>query len=144
MTSAREVKDRCIEAYNRHDIGAMLREFSPAGVLVTPTGIQEGREQVAWYYAHWFAAFSDLKVTAWMLPTSCDPAVTEFTITGTHDGPFLLVDGAELPATGRRIALRGVSVCTIEDGLIVTDRDYYDQLELYSQLGLPVGVGVSS
>ncbi|TKK86247.1 ester cyclase [Herbidospora galbida] len=143
MTSARELKDLCIEAYNRHDVGGMMRHFAPAGVLVTPAGIHEGREQVAWYYAHWFAAFSDLKVTAWMLPTADDPAVTEFTITGTHDGPFLLSDGAELPGTGRRIALRGVSLCTIEDDLIVTDRDYYDQLELYSQLGLPVGVGVS-
>ncbi|WP_269750256.1 hypothetical protein [Herbidospora yilanensis] len=34
----------------------------------------------------------------------------EFTITGTRDGPFLLVEGAEPPGTGRRIVLRGVSV----------------------------------
>nr|WP_062336757.1 nuclear transport factor 2 family protein [Herbidospora sakaeratensis] len=142
MASAREIKTVCVEAYNRHDVKAMVCLFAPAGVLVTPAGIQEGREEVAWYYTHWFDAFSDLKVTAWTMPTTDDPAVTEFTITGTQDGPFLLSEGVELPATGRRIALRGVSVCTIEDDLVVTDRDYYDQLELYSQLGLPVGVGV--
>ncbi|WP_063819114.1 ester cyclase [Herbidospora cretacea] len=140
MTSAREVKDRCIEAYNRHDVERITQDFAPGGVLVTPAGIQEGREQVAWYYAHWFTAFSDIKVTAWTLPTTEDPAVTEFTLTGTHDGPFLLNDGWELPGTGRRIALRGVSVSTIEDGLIVSDRDYYDQLELFSQLGMPMTV----
>ncbi|WP_066366849.1 ester cyclase [Herbidospora mongoliensis] len=140
MASAREVKNRCFAAYNQHDVEAIIQHFSPDGVLVTPTGLQEGREEIAWYYTHWFEGFSDLKVTPWHMPMVDDPAVTEFTVTGTHDGPFLLSDGAELPATGRRIALRGVSVCTIEDELVVTDRDYYDQLELYSQLGVPMTV----
>ncbi|GAB1820131.1 ester cyclase [Herbidospora sp. RD11066] len=142
MASARDIKNECFAAYNRHDVDEIVHRYSPDGVLLTPTGLQEGREQIGWYYSHWFEAFSDLHVTPWNMPTLDDPAVTEFTITGTHDGPFLLNEG-ELPATGRRIALRGASICTIEDGKVVTDRDYYDQLELYSQLGLSVGVSVA-
>lgn len=57
-------------------------------------------------------------------------------MTGTHLGPLLLPGGSMLEATGQRIAVRGAGLCTIENGLIVSDRDYYDQLELFSQLGL--------
>ncbi len=48
--------------------------------------------------------------------------------TGTHTGPFLLPDGSELEATGRRITLRGTCASFVEDGKVVTHREYFDQL----------------
>ncbi|MFF3444615.1 ester cyclase [Streptosporangium sp. NPDC002721] len=140
MTSARQLKDKIIEAFNEHDVEGIVRHFAREAIMVSPTGIIEGREQVSWYYAHLFEGFPDMRFTAWNKPMLDDPAVTEYMLTGTHNGPFLLANGHVLQATGRHIAVRGVAVASIENGLIVTDRDYYDQLEWYTQLGLPVAV----
>ncbi|MFC5827177.1 ester cyclase [Nonomuraea insulae] len=143
MTNARRLKDEAIRAFNDHDIEGLVRTFAPEAVYVSPAGTMEGREQIGWYFRHFFEGFPDLKITAWSKPTLDDPAVTEYMMTGTHDGPFLLAEGRVLAATGRHIAIRGAAVSTIERGMIVADRDYYDQLELYSQLGLPIPAGAA-
>jgi ketosteroid isomerase-like protein len=41
-----------------------------------------------------------------------------------------------IPATGKRVTLRGCDVLTVRDGLIVSHRAYYDQLAFMAQLGL--------
>jgi hypothetical protein len=138
MTSARQLKDKIIEAFNEHDVEGILQHYAHDAILVSPAGIAEGREQIGWYYAHLFEGFPDLKFTAWNKPVLDDPAVTEYMLTGTHGGPFLIADGSVLQATGRHIAVRGVAVGSIENGLVITDREYYDQLELYTQLGLSI------
>ncbi|WP_370026944.1 ester cyclase [Planotetraspora sp. GP83] len=135
MPSARELKDALFDAMNHHDVERALRCYGSEAVYVTPAGIAEGREQIAWHFEQWFTAFPDLCITAWYKDACDDPAVTEYTITGTHTGPFLLPNGLAAEGTGRHIAIRGACACSTEDGLIITDRDYYDQLELYSQLG---------
>ncbi|MEU7937871.1 hypothetical protein [Microbispora bryophytorum] len=49
--------------------------------------------------------------------------------------PFLLPDGREIEGTGRHITLRATCSTFGRDDKIVTHREYFDQLELYSQLG---------
>jgi ketosteroid isomerase-like protein len=136
MPTAREIKDKLHDAVNEHDIEQIIECFAPDAVYVTPAGVVEGREQIAWYYEHLFAGFPDLRIVSWHKVVCDEPAVTEFTMAGTHSGPFLLPDGRVLEGTGRHITVRAAGAAFIEDGKIITDRDYYDQLELYSQLGL--------
>lgn len=139
MITARELKDRVIEALNDHDLEAAMRCFARDAVYVGPVGSAEGHEQIAWYFQHLLQAFPDLQLTPWCKVPVCDPAVSavsEYVMTGTHLGPLLLPGGSMLEATGQRIAVRAAGLCTIENGLIISDRDYYDQLELFSQLGL--------
>ncbi|MFD0729817.1 ester cyclase [Planotetraspora mira] len=141
MITARELKDRVIGALNDHDLEATKQCFAPDAVYVGPVGTAEGREQIGWYFEHLLEAFPDLQLTPWCKVPVCDPAVSavsEYVMTGTHLGPFLLPGGSALKATGRRIAVRAAGMCTIENGLIISDREYYDQLELLSQLGLRV------
>ncbi|MEV4295350.1 ester cyclase [Microbispora rosea] len=139
MVTAREVKDRVIAALNDHDLEAAMRCFARDAVYVGPVGAAEGHEQIGWYFEHLLQAFPDLQLTPWCKVPVCDPAVSavsEYVMTGTHLGPLLLPGGSALEATGHRIAVRAAGLCTIENGLITSDRDYYDQLELFSQLGL--------
>ncbi|GIG85037.1 ester cyclase [Planotetraspora kaengkrachanensis] len=124
------------EAINDHDIQRILSCYSGDAVLVTPSGVSEGPDQIAWFYEHFFKGFPDLHVTAWdELYDSDNPAVTEWTFCGTHTGPFLLPDGREIEGTGRRVTVRATCVTHVEDGRMRTHREYFDQLELYSQLG---------
>ncbi|MCW2877719.1 MAG: hypothetical protein JWQ95_1819 [Sphaerisporangium sp.] len=136
MADVLEVKEKLLEALNDHDINRVLECFTPEAVLVTPVGVAEGHEQIAWYYEHLLSGFADMRIVAWQVLTAGESAHTEWTITGTHTGPFLMPDGREMDGTGRHVAIRGSGACTIENGKIITDREYYDQLELYTQLGL--------
>ncbi|GGO30119.1 ester cyclase [Microbispora bryophytorum] len=136
MPSARELKDRLFTAINRHDLYDVLDCYAPDAVYVGPTGVAEGRGQIAWIYEGLCKVFPDICYTAWYKAPCVDPAFTEYAMTGTHMGPLLLPDGRVAAPTGRRITVRGSCACAVEHGKIITDRDYYDQLELYSQLGI--------
>ena len=57
-------------------------------------------------------------------------------MTGTNLGDF-----PDLPATGRTISIRGVSLTQLEEGRIATQRDYYDGYVLLTQLGMVPSVG---
>ncbi|MBO3752620.1 nuclear transport factor 2 family protein [Streptosporangiaceae bacterium NEAU-GS5] len=139
MVTARELKEQVIAALNDHDIEATKQCFAPDAVYVGPAGAAEGRDQIGWYVEHQLESFPDLQRTPWWkVPVSDQDvsAVCEYLMTGTHLGPLLLPGGSVLPATGHRIAVRVAGLCTIENGLIISDREYFDQLELFSQLGL--------
>jgi ketosteroid isomerase-like protein len=135
MSSSWEIKHRLGEAINAHDLKRVLECYHPDAVLVTPAGVAEGHDQIAWIYEQFFKSFPDWRQTPWFEVDCDDPAVSEGTITGTHTGPFLLPDGRELEGTGRRITVRASCVGYVENDKILTHREYWDQLELYSQLG---------
>ncbi|ETK36668.1 ester cyclase [Microbispora sp. ATCC PTA-5024] len=137
MVDKWEIKRRLADAINDHDVPRMLDLFTENAVFVSPVGLAEGREQIAWIFEQFFKGFPDLHLTVWYEATGTDnPLVVEWTGTGTQTGPFLLPDGRELEPTGRRITLRGTCASFIENGKVVTHREYFDQLELYTQLGL--------
>jgi ketosteroid isomerase-like protein len=135
MSDSWEIKHRLAEAINAHNLHQVLAYYSPDAVLVTPAGMAEGREQIASFYEHFFTGFPDFHQTAWIEGDSDDLVTTQWTITGTHLGPFLLPDGHELQGTGRRITIRAACTTHIDNGLVVAHQEYFDQLELYSQLG---------
>ncbi|MGP4104636.1 ester cyclase [Nonomuraea sp. KM90] len=135
MVTGWEIKHRLYRAINAHDVSAVLDNYTPEAVFVAPSGVLEGHEQIAWFWEQLFKAFPDLQQTPWLEVACDDPAVTEWTLTGTHQGPFFLPNGRELEATGRRVAIRGSCIAHVAHGKIVTHREYFDQLELYCQLG---------
>ncbi|MFC6081893.1 ester cyclase [Sphaerisporangium aureirubrum] len=137
MTSFWDLKHQLSDAINSHDLQRVLDLYSPDAVYVSPAGVAEGHEQIGWIYEQFFKGFPDLHLTAWFeVEDSDNPAVTEWTITGTQTGPFLLPDGRELEPTGRHIVLRATCSTFVQNGKISTHREYYDQLELFVQLGL--------
>lgn len=137
MSTFWDIKRSVAKAINDHDVHRMLEHFSPDAVYVSPVGIAEGHEQIAWVYEQIFKAFPDYRLTTWEELADCDnPAVAEWTATGTHTGLLLLPGGREFQGTGRPITLRGSCFSFVVDGKISTHREYFDQLELYTQLGL--------
>ncbi|NAS26799.1 DUF4440 domain-containing protein [Herbidospora sp. NEAU-GS84] len=146
MSDPWEIRRRLSDAINAHDLPRLLGLYSPDAVLVAPAGIAEGRDQIAWFYEQAFGAFPDYRQTAWLEVPGDDPMVREWVFTGTHLGPLLLPDGREIEGTGRHVTVRAACMTYVVGDLVVTHRDYYDQLELYSQLGfglseLPRAVG---
>ncbi|WP_432863546.1 ester cyclase [Microbispora rosea] len=135
MPDARLLKQRLHDAFNRHDLDEVIQCHSQDAVLVTPAGVAEGHEQIASYYDDLFRGFPDMRMTVWHTVLCTDPAVTEWLLIGTHTGPFLLPGGQVLERTGRHVAVRGTSTCSVGNDKIISHRMYFDQLELYTQLG---------
>jgi ketosteroid isomerase-like protein len=136
MSTYWDLKHRLADAANAHDLPAVLACYSPNAVYVSPSGIAQGHEEISWVYQQLFRGFPDFHMAAWFELGDWDnPAITEWTYTGTHTGPFLLPDGREITGTGRRITVRATCTAHVADGKIDSHREYYDQLELYSQLG---------
>ncbi|MFC6085174.1 ester cyclase [Sphaerisporangium aureirubrum] len=135
MSSSENAVVRLGKAFNRHDLDALAGCFTRMAVLVAPDGIGQDREEIASYYAQFMEAFPDSMVTPLSLAETGDTLVAEYTITGTHKGPYLAAGGEVAEATGRPIAVRACCWTVVEDGLIASHRIFYDQLELAAQIG---------
>jgi hypothetical protein len=135
VSAAWEIKNQLLDAINDHDLGRVVECYSPDAVLVAPSGVMEGRDQIAWFYEQHFTAFPDLRFTPWCKVPCDDPAVTLWTATGTCTGPFLVPGGGMTAPSGRQVTVRGAFAAHIENGQIITHQWYSDQLEIFSQLG---------
>lgn len=70
-------------------------------------------------------ASSDMKKDVTNQVASGDQVVSEFTLTGTHDGP-LRTPASDIPPTGTAIELQVVEVIGIRDGKLAWIRNYSD------------------
>lgn len=78
--------------------------------------------------------FSDVSFEARAGCSANGFAVCKWTYRATQTGELVLPDGTRVPPTGRRIALPGVSLYELENGLIVAERSYWDNAGLREQL----------
>jgi steroid delta-isomerase-like uncharacterized protein len=120
-------------AMNAHD----ARKFSELYALdatVDEYGLGEakGREAIAGGLQKAFDGFPDFKIGVSKVFVKNDVLAQEWVITGTHAGEF---NGAK--PTNKTIGVRVASVLTFTpEGLIKTERRYWDTSTLLSQLGL--------
>ena len=76
-------------------------------------------------------AFSAIHVDIHEAIEQGDIAVARWTISMTHAGPFMGIDGS-----GKKISATGMSMQRFKDGKIVEAWDNWNQLGLMSQLGV--------
>lgn len=65
-----------------------------------------------------------------------DWACVEVLFTGTHTGPMPGADGTVIPPTHKSVKWPYCMVMKFEDGLVSELYEYYDQLDLLTQLGV--------
>jgi steroid delta-isomerase-like uncharacterized protein len=122
-----------IEAIGRRDVEALGAHWSEDGVEdLVPIGILRGREEIKDFFRGVFAAMPDAETTCLRVVAAETSAAVEWRMTGTFDGePFQGVD-----PTGKPIDVRGLDLIEIEDGLIVRNTAYYDNMAYARQVGL--------
>jgi steroid delta-isomerase-like uncharacterized protein len=122
-----------LEAIGRRDVEALGAHWSEDGVEdLVPVGILRGREEVRDFFRSVFAAMPNAETTCLRVVAAETSAAVEWRMTGTFDGePFQGVD-----PTGKPIDVRGLDLIEIEDGLIVTNTAYYDNMAYARQVGL--------
>ena len=79
----------------------------------------------------WKAAFPDLKMNVLMVTAEGDLVTVVWRGEGTNTG-----SGNGLPATGRKLSGRGITIWRIRDGKIHEEWSEFDQLRILTQLGL--------
>jgi steroid delta-isomerase-like uncharacterized protein len=79
----------------------------------------------------WKQAFPDLVMTPSMLIAEGDLVAVHWTARGTNTGT-----GNGLPATGKALQGRGITIWKIVDGRITDEWSAFDQLSIMQQLGL--------
>ena len=134
MSSSQQVWRTYIDAWNRHDIDAILETVTDDFIYderpATMDRPLEGRPAFRAYLERTFVAFPDLRIEV----TSCDAgsalAVSESIMRGTHLGKL-----SGLPATRRRITTRVACVFEVRDGKLAHERLYWDRANTLHQLG---------
>jgi steroid delta-isomerase-like uncharacterized protein len=136
MTTNRELLERYVELYNAGDLDACMDLYAVDAVQRMHDGTFEGRDAIRDRLARDLDAFADANYVVDSFVGAGDKFADEWTFTGTNTGPFRLPDGTEVPATGKRVEIKGMELVEVRDGKIVVDNLYYDFMAAVAQLGL--------
>lgn len=133
-TEAEQLATAYVEAWNTQDYSAISDIVSESVVVHNPTapgGVVRGRDSLEAFMQEVVAGFPDFQVSILEILASDDQVMYEAELTMTHEGEF---EG--IPPTGREVAVREMANCDIADGRIQEYRVYFDQQEVFEQLGL--------
>jgi predicted ester cyclase len=141
MADAKDTAARLLEAFNARDEEAMRALCAPNSRLEAPGAVRVlGRDALASHAVALFNGFPGGRVAAQNEMADGPRVMQEFIFEGTHKGALVGAAGT-IPATDRRVVVRGVLVGRYERGLATDIRLYYDRLNVLIQLGL-TGSGV--
>jgi steroid delta-isomerase-like uncharacterized protein len=144
MSEAKQVLERAIECWNAADRESWAALYTDDVVYEGPggariTGLENLKE---WYFDALLTAAPDRGSKDVVLLTDGDHVVEEARYTGTHTGPWRTPE-TEIPATGKELDFPFVGVFRVDGGKIASIRIYYDQVEVFTQLGLMPGATAS-
>ena len=99
--------------WNRHDLQRVVALYAVdyEGVDIGCGSIQRGPEAAGECLAGYWQAFPDLRIGADDTVVQGDRVAVAWRARGTHRGTFM-----SIPATGRRVTLRGVSLLILDAG----------------------------
>jgi steroid delta-isomerase-like uncharacterized protein len=140
MTPALETTiRRYADAWNRHDVGAILALHTDDAVFENHTsgGLAVGKAEIRKLIEGVFATFPDLKFATRRLYLGEGVAVLEWTATATHEKPVTRADQT-FPPSGKVLSWNGLDVMPMRDGLIARKDVYADSISFLRQLGAPV------
>ena len=101
---------------------AVLHGFAPVPIDVDSA--MEG-------YRHFFTGFPDIDFQILDTVVDGERVAMRFRVTGTHTGDF-----QGIPATGRKMAVQGMTIMRFRDGKIAERWNQFDQMGLMQQLGM--------
>ena len=132
----RAVIDRYNDAWNRHDVDAIVAIHAPDMVFENHTAGEraEGEEALA-HIAGIFRAWPDIAFASRRLHVREDLVVQEWTATATHVTELRRGD-IVAPPSGRRVEWNGMDVIPFEDGLVKRKDVYSDSVSILRQVGL--------
>lgn len=135
-TSAASWARDSLDAWNRHDVGALVNLQGATGEFITPTGAIVG-PAIGPYAQSVFGAQPDFKLKVLNIyPVSETVAVAEWEGSGTWTNPYKGGPLAGAKPTGKFAVLKAVSIIKTKDGKLVTHKQYFDRMDFLKQMGV--------
>ena len=128
-----QLTQELISAWNAHDTRRVAAFFADSyvGEDVGMHGLLRGPRDVRRYVAYNLLGFPDLHFDLHDTIAQEDRVALVWTVHGTHKGRVM-----NIPPTGARVSVKGVSVLTIRDRLIVHSLRVWDVAGMLRHLGL--------
>ncbi len=125
------------DGWNARNFDQLAEAMAPDGeIVLAGTGdVFRGPEGSRQYNEMWANGFPDGSMTIDNIIDAGDSVVVEFTGRGTHTG-ILATSMGSIAATGRSVTLKLCDVVEFRDGLVKSQRSYFDSGSLMAQLGL--------
>jgi len=124
------VLEQARSAWNSGDLAGYLRVYAPEAAALEGDPPSEEAPVRAFYQA-FFDAFPGSQLIFEDVFAAGDKVVCRFIIYGAHGEPF-----QGIPATGKDVALPGITILRFEDGVCVERWSQVDFLGLLTQLGV--------
>ena len=93
-------------------------------------------EQLRMFNQNYRTAFPDGHVDVTLMIAQGNYVVAHWTGTGTHTGPLPTPTGSSIPATGKKVVLKGSDTYELKGGEIFRSWTFVDMASLLGQLGL--------
>jgi steroid delta-isomerase-like uncharacterized protein len=141
VSEAKKVLEQAIDYWNAGNRDRWATLYSDDVTYEAPGGsrISGLADLKKKYFDALLTAAPDRSSSDVILVSEGDYVVEQARYTGTHTGPLRDPDGAEIPATGRTFDFPFVGIFRVQDGKITSIRIFYDQIEIFTQLGLMPG-----
>ncbi len=124
-------QEHLAENLNSGDIDTAVQSFAEDAVDHDPApGQGPGREGFRTFFKTLLTAFPDAHIEPAHLVADDEHVSIAYTLTGTHQGEF---NG--IPASGKRIEVRGVQIGRFANGKIVERWGSSDELGIMRQIG---------
>ncbi len=114
IDEARALVERQARAWERADLSAIVADFAPDGVLISPGGRWQGHDALRAAAMSFFADAMDVQVIVTRVLLDGDAGAVEWTWSETRR------------ADGRRRGVEDAIVFVVRDGQIVYWREYFD------------------
>jgi len=118
------------EIYGQGKVNLVDELYADDFVDDSPGG-GKGRELIKTAVTAFHRAMPDLAIEIEDVFAADDKVVLRYTARGTQTGPY-----GDIPATGKKTAVRGITIFLIVNGKIKTEWTEYDRLGLMRQLGV--------
>ena len=121
------------DAWNSNDLERILPYYAEEyeAVDISEPQVQRGREAVREMLVRYWKAFPDLRFRVTGTVAEGDRIAISWSAEGTHQGPIL-----NIPPTGHKVAIRGVSIIDVKDGLVTRAQYIWDLAGMLRDMGL--------
>jgi steroid delta-isomerase-like uncharacterized protein len=131
--SIRQFTDDLLSAWNSHDVGRAAEFYSPdyEGMDVSQSAPHRGQAGIRQMLTAYLTAFPDLQFTDEATIVEGNRAVMIWIADGTHLGRVM-----NIPPSGHKIQVRGVTVLTLENNKVYRALYIWDVAGLLRNIGL--------
>jgi steroid delta-isomerase-like uncharacterized protein len=122
-----------IEEINKGNSEYFNEFYSPDSLYYFPSNNPKplSREESQEFVKGFFQAFPDLNFSIEELHAVEDRVIARLILRGTHEGDY-----GGIPATGNKFEISSTFIVRIENGKVVEEREDFDQLGFWKQLGM--------